>query len=207
MLELAILGLLKEQELHGYELKKRLGDTFGPMSRVSFGSLYPALRRLEKAGAVEVTESGPSAAALSIPTTGSLSGERAAYRARRASGGHDTRGRKVYRITPDGQALFEKLLAAEDASPEDDRSFQLRLAFARHLAADQRLGLLERRRAQLIERLARARTAVRAGRERLDSYARAVAEHSTEATEHDISWIERLIEVERSDQPERELKP
>ncbi|MHB1925543.1 MAG: PadR family transcriptional regulator, partial [Acidimicrobiales bacterium] len=98
-------------------------------------------------------------------------------------------------------------LAAEDASAEDDRSFQLRLAFARHLAADQRLGLLERRRAQLIERLARARTAVRAGRERLDSYARAVAEHSTEATEHDISWIERLIEVERSDQLERELKP
>ena len=202
MLELAILGLLKEQELHGYELKKRLGDTFGPMSRVSFGSLYPALRRLEKAGAVEVIEAGPSAAALSIPTTGSLSGERAAYRARRASGGRDTRGRKVYRITADGQALFEKLLAAEDASPEDDRSFQLRLAFARHLAADQRLGLLERRRAQLIERLARARTAVRSGRERLDSYARAVAEHSTEATEHDISWIERLIAAERSDREE-----
>ena len=29
MLELAILGLLKEQELHGYELKKRLSDTLG----------------------------------------------------------------------------------------------------------------------------------------------------------------------------------
>ncbi|MHB1854084.1 MAG: PadR family transcriptional regulator, partial [Acidimicrobiales bacterium] len=101
MLELAILGLLKEQELHGYELKKRLSDTFGPMSRVSFGSLYPALRRLEKAGAVEVTEAGPSAAAVSIPTTGSLSGERAAYRARRAGGGHDSRGRQVYRITPE----------------------------------------------------------------------------------------------------------
>jgi DNA-binding PadR family transcriptional regulator len=197
LLELAILGLLKEQELHGYELKKRLTETLGPLSRVSFGSLYPALRRLERTGAVEVPD-GAGAEPLSFPTTGSLSGERAAFRARRSTGGHDTRGRKVYRVTPEGQVLFDQLLAAEGASPEDDRSFQLRLAFARHLAADQRLGLLERRRAQLIERLARARATVRGGRDRLDGYARAIAEHSTEATEHDISWIDRLIAAEKS---------
>jgi DNA-binding PadR family transcriptional regulator len=51
VLELAILGLLKEQPLHGYELKKRLGDTLGFLWGVSYGSLYPALRRLERAGA------------------------------------------------------------------------------------------------------------------------------------------------------------
>jgi DNA-binding PadR family transcriptional regulator len=39
VLELAILGLLKEQELHGYELKKRLAETLGAGSGVSFGSL------------------------------------------------------------------------------------------------------------------------------------------------------------------------
>src|SRR6478735_3527036 len=49
LLELAILGLLKEQELHGYELKKRLAETLGQFSGVSFGSLYPALARLEAA--------------------------------------------------------------------------------------------------------------------------------------------------------------
>src|SRR3954452_8003781 len=43
LLELAILGLLKEQELHGYELKKRLAEALGQASGVSFGSLYPAL--------------------------------------------------------------------------------------------------------------------------------------------------------------------
>ena len=32
MLELAILGFLKEQPLHGYELKKRLGETLGFLS-------------------------------------------------------------------------------------------------------------------------------------------------------------------------------
>ena len=53
VLELAILGLLKEQELHGYELKKRLAETLGPFSSVSFGSLYPALQRLEERGLID----------------------------------------------------------------------------------------------------------------------------------------------------------
>ena len=56
MLELAVIGLLKEQPLHGYELKKRLSDTLGFLWGVSYGSLYPALRRLERAGAIEVVE-------------------------------------------------------------------------------------------------------------------------------------------------------
>ena len=42
MLELAILGNLKQAPVHGYELKKRLADTLGPLWGVSFGSLYPA---------------------------------------------------------------------------------------------------------------------------------------------------------------------
>jgi DNA-binding PadR family transcriptional regulator len=46
VIDLAILGLLKEQPLHGYELKKRLTGVLGPLSSVSFGSLYPALARL-----------------------------------------------------------------------------------------------------------------------------------------------------------------
>ena len=56
VIELAILGLLKESELHGYELKKRLREILGPLSSVSFGSLYPALARLEGAGFVKVVE-------------------------------------------------------------------------------------------------------------------------------------------------------
>jgi DNA-binding PadR family transcriptional regulator len=39
VIELAILGVLRESDLHGYELKKRLRDVMGPLSSVSFGSL------------------------------------------------------------------------------------------------------------------------------------------------------------------------
>lgn len=51
MLDFAILGLLGDGPRHGYELKRALGDL--GFWQVSFGSLYPALRRLEKAGKIE----------------------------------------------------------------------------------------------------------------------------------------------------------
>ena len=204
LLELAILGLLKEQELHGYELKKRLSETLGPLSSVSFGSLYPALARLEAAGAVKAVEAKAATAPFTpIPMTGALTGELAAFRARRAAT-RDTRGsrnKKVYGITPRGEELFAELLLADSQSADDDRSFSLRLAFARHLPADARLGLFERRRAFLVERLAKARASVRAGRERLDNYTRSLLEHGTEATERDISWLDKLIAAERQEDP------
>jgi DNA-binding PadR family transcriptional regulator len=201
LLELAILGLLQEQELHGYELKKRLTDTLGPFSGASFGSLYPALRRLEVAGAVKAVDANLAPAPnRPIPMTGSLGGELAAFAARhrasvaaRGSG----RTRKVYGITERGQQLFEELLAAESRSSDDDRTFTLKLAFARYLPPEARLGLLERRRAHLVERLAKTRSSFRSRKDRLDSYSRSVMEHSSDTTERDISWLDRLIEAEK----------
>jgi DNA-binding PadR family transcriptional regulator len=199
VLDLAILGLLHEQELHGYEIRRRLRDDLGLFANISFGSLYPALSRLEAAQAVEVTESSgtPSAA---IPATGSLSGDRAGLRARRAGTPRGSkRSRKVYRITDRGRALFEQLLDTDEPSSADDaRSFGLRLAFARHLAPSARLALLERRRSQLARRLTSDR--IRADGPDLDVYTRSLVEHSSESTAHDIAWLDRLIEFERQRQ-------
>jgi DNA-binding PadR family transcriptional regulator len=201
MLELAILGLLKEQDLHGYELKKRLQETLGTFSSVSFGSLYPALARLEAAGAVKAVEAHDAGTVPFVPVTGSLGGE-AALRARRPTREPRTsRTKKVYGITPRGDELFEELLATESASSEDDRAFNLRLAFARHLPPEARLGMLERRRAHLVQRLARARDSLRARRAGIDPYAASLMEHGTETTERDISWLDRLIAAERARHP------
>src|SRR5207342_3209818 len=83
MLELAVLGLLSEQPRHGYDLKKRLSETLGPLWGISFGSLYPALRRLEKSGAIEEVDeaSAPTPGGTFVPT-GSLKGDLAAARMR-----------------------------------------------------------------------------------------------------------------------------
>ena len=48
----------------------------------------------------------------------------------------------------------------------------------------------------MAQRLTETRAATGAGC-RLDPYARSLVEHTTESTERDISWIDRLIEAER----------
>src|SRR5436190_5885419 len=103
MIDLAILGLLKEQDLHGYELRKRLADLPGaPSGVVSFGSLYPALARLERAGLVKAVEAN-TRPNRPVPSTGSLAGELAAFRARHLQS-RSGRSKKVYGITPAGEA-------------------------------------------------------------------------------------------------------
>jgi len=202
VLELAILGLLKEQELHGYELKKRLTDALGAFSSVSFGSLYPALARLEAAGAVQIVTGAPAAPPLAspvVPMTGSIAGEAAAFRARRAAArpARPSRTRKVYAITPRGEELFEELLVTDSASADDDRAFNLKLAFCRHLPSERRLGLFEQRRALLVERLAKTRSSHRTLKERMDLYTESLVDHGAKTTEADISWLDGLIALER----------
>jgi DNA-binding PadR family transcriptional regulator len=195
MLDLAILGLLEEGDLHGYEIRRRLREHLGLLANVSFGSIYPALTRLEKMGAVVATEgeaAGPVPAAPA-PPTGSLTGELAALRSRRHSPARGRRGRKAYRITDAGRRLFAELLEG-GGSADDARSFGLRLAFARHLAPQARLSLLERRRAQLVQRQAE----VESTRTDLDVYARSVVQHTADGVARDISWLDTLIASERA---------
>ena len=127
MLELAILGLLKEQPMHGYQLSRELAQQLGGLWRVSYGSLYPTLRRLERDGAVE-----------QVP----------------GEAGGKGRRKLVYRITPAGEALFLRLLEEppQEGQAEDAR-FRVRLAFFRYLPPETRVRLLDRRRAGLEERL------------------------------------------------------
>ena len=196
MLELAIHLLLKEQPLHGYELKKRLGDTLGLLWGVSFGSLYPALRRLERAGAIEIVAPGsrPPVAPVPMPATGSIDGETAAAQLRRLPK-PTRRTRKQYRLTPRGHDLFAELLTGDDASGADEeKTFALKFAFCRHLSSDARLELLERRRADLNDRLAEDRgSSPRRG----DRYVRSLAEHRKESTARDLAWLDELIAAER----------
>ena len=190
MLELAVLGLLSEQPLHGYELKKRLSETLGPLWGISFGSLYPALRRLERSGAIEAEEAAETATG-GIVATGSLKGDLAAARLRRRPR-TGLRTRKSYRVTVAGEQLFVELLADETA--DDERTFALKLSFCRYLSAAQRLAFLERRRAQLTQRLAKAR---RSPARSTDRYTRSLLEHRAQSTQHDLTWIEELIAQER----------
>lgn len=201
MLELAILGLLKERPMHGYDLRKRLRNGSGLAGTLSFGSLYPALARLERAGAVRELLQGPPPAPV-IPLTGSLSGEKAAFRARLAAKAANTaraagtRGRKVYELTPLGEQMFATLLVEDSARAGDDRAFALRWSFARHLSSDGRLRLLARQRRTLEDRLGAAETSLgeAAG---LDQYERQLAQHVHDCLVRELFWIDSLIAAEQ----------
>jgi DNA-binding PadR family transcriptional regulator len=198
MLDLAILGLLEENDLHGYELRKRLGDLLGlRLAAISFGSLYPALGRLEKAGLVKAVSSRPAAAAPRTPMSGSLVGELAAFRAQRRAvtgGGRGSRGKKVYGITDAGRQRLVELLADPDVS--DDRAFPVRVAFCRNLAGPERLALFERRRAELARRAGERGTATGSDG-RVNTYLRSLLERDSAALAADLAWLDRLITAER----------
>ena len=170
MLEMAVLGLLKERPMHGYQLSRELTESLGGLWRVSYGSLYPTLRRLERDGAIE-SQAGD---------------ERGARR------------KKVYRITSTGEEMFLDLLQETpvDTQSEDAR-FRMRLAFFRYLPPETRIRLLERRRQALQRRLSTISEAMRSDRGAPDDYGHALIEHSRAATESDISWLEGLIAAER----------
>ena len=196
MLELAVLGLLAEQPRHGYDLKKRLSETLGPLWGISFGSLYPALRRLERSGAiVEVDENAAAPAPVgSFVPTGSLKGDLAATVAPGGACG-PRRTRRAYAITDRGRALFTELLT--DEGDDDERAFAVKLLFCSHLDPAARLAFLERRRAQLTQRLvAERKPATRT----IDRYSRSLLEHRARSTQHDLDWIAELIAQEREEQ-------
>ena len=172
--------------MHGYELRKQLGGMLGPFWQVSWGSLYPTLRRLAKMGAVEkVAEPRPS--------------RRAAKAKSRKASTTMTSGRRktVYRITAQGEQAFAEMLE-ETAAAVDAEHFTLKLAFFRYLQPEARLALLERRRAYLQDKLQQFKTNLKDYRERIDSYTLSLHNHGMAATESDIAWIDELITRERA---------
>ena len=168
MLELAVLGLLKETPMSGYELKKQLTVKLGAFWRVSYGSLYPCLKRLAADGALDVEVA---------PFT--------------------SRKKHVYRLTERGNRLFHRLLESADMHDLEQDRFSLRLAFFRYLRPETRLDQLERRRGYLQERLADLRSSLRATRERMDAYTIELMDHGLDAREREIAWLDRLIARER----------
>ncbi len=53
-LKYAILGLLEEEPRYGYEIKQRFEQTMGELWPVSYGQLYPTLKRLTAESLVTV---------------------------------------------------------------------------------------------------------------------------------------------------------
>jgi DNA-binding PadR family transcriptional regulator len=172
LLELAVLGLLQEAPMHGYELRKRLSGVLGTFHAISYGSLYPCLKDLVARGwLVEDGEPG-----------GAISGKRA---------------RIVYRLTAEGKEHFQALIGEAGPDTWEDERFGVRLAFFGRTEASVRMRILEGRRSRLEERLDALRSSLSRTRERLDSYTLELQQHGLESVEREVRWLDELIASER----------
>lgn len=182
MLDLAVLGILHEAPMHGYELRKQLSAKLGAMrAAISYGSLYPTLRRLQTAG--WITEAGQSAAGdADVPPLTSR------------------RGRVVYKITAEGKERFQELLAKSGPETFEEPAFGVHFAFFSRTDADIRLRILEGRRRKVEERREGLRDVLARAAERFDAYTLELQRHGLDAAEREVRWLEELIAKERSGQ-------
>jgi DNA-binding PadR family transcriptional regulator len=181
VLDLAILGLLHESPMHGYELRKQLSTKLGAFrAAISYGSLYPTLRRLQTDG--WITEE-PAAACGSNSDVPPLTSRR---------------GRVVYKITAEGKERFQALLAQAGPETYDDNGFGVHFAFFARTDQDTRLRILEGRRRKVEERREGMRESLGRAAERLDAYTLELQRHGLDACEREVRWLEELIATERS---------
>ncbi|MET7617599.1 PadR family transcriptional regulator [Streptomyces sp. NPDC005408] len=124
MLELAILGFLHDAPLHGYELRKRITALTGHVRPVAESTLYPAIKRLEKAGLL----------------------------ARETQPGSVAAPRHVLSLTDEGRRELLRRLAepAQLDITDENRWFTL-LAFLRHLEDTEAQSVVLRRRLAFLE--------------------------------------------------------
>lgn len=184
MLELAVLGLLHDAPMHGYELRKQLHARLGSFRGFSWGSLYPTLRRLQRAGLI--SETMPEATERHDAT-----GDTA-----RAARSFRRRGRRVYEITADGKDRLEELLADVGPQAWDDEGFGVHLAFFARTPVDVRVRILEGRRRCVEER--REGLLTRTG-EQIDRYTRELHRLGLESTEREVRWLNELLAHERAE--------
>jgi DNA-binding PadR family transcriptional regulator len=111
-----LLGFLMRGSMTGYELKKLFSMSFSFFSGLSYGSIYPALNKMEQEGLItmrlEVQEGSPN--------------------------------RKIYTITAKGRKAFLEALKAPFAHERGKHPFLTRLFFFAHLTPEERIATARR---------------------------------------------------------------
>lgn len=170
-LEFTLLGLLANGPLHGYELRKRSLTILGPFRALSFGSLYPLLRRMSDAGLIQVIES---------------------------NAGKSRRTRIAYQITKTGMKRFQDLTETLDAA--EDEAFGVHFAFFGPTSHSNRVRILESRRRRLREKCDLLRHELERSPIGLDKYFIEWRRHSLDSAEREIAWLDEMIKAERKSQ-------
>jgi len=116
MYELFVLGNLMTVPMHGYLLHSILKSALGPVRQISWGTLYPMIRRMEKVGFIRQR--------TDIEQEGG-------------------RPRKVYELTAAGRERFRGLMAEPlEYNLETEITFQFKLSYFGYVTKDDQLTCL-----------------------------------------------------------------
>jgi DNA-binding PadR family transcriptional regulator len=158
-----VLGLLKAEPLHGYEVKNRFEAMLGGTWDVNIGQIYTTLQRLERDGLV------------------------------RPVGPRGDRGKLLYELSPEGKKALGDWLAEPDLGPQQlHEDIYVKLLLATRIANGDLHQMLARQKRAYLQRLRdlnrleeRAR---RDGRIDLARLVRGALLH----TEADLKWMDEL---------------
>ncbi|MBX0330778.1 PadR family transcriptional regulator [Oscillochloris sp. ZM17-4] len=160
--QLLLLGLLRAQEMHGYQLNEFIDEQMNFCVDLKRSTAYYLLDKLCREGHVaeEIEREG------------------------------NRPERKVYRITPTGEARFQELLRQNLAAYDPPvYAEDIGVIFEHQLAADESLRLLSARRDAILAH----RAQMEALHVSLPPSHTAVIEHHLLHLDAEITWVDRLI--------------
>ena len=159
--------------MHGYELRKRLNLMLGWGRVLSYGSLYPTLKKMLRGALIEES----TASTPRCPR----------------------RPKIAYQVTEAGTREFERLMSEVGPTAWEDDNFDIRFAFFSSTDMEIRLRVLEGRRMRLQERLDRVQRELNMTQKEVDRYAGELQRHGVESVEREVNWLSDLINAERND--------
>ncbi len=175
--ELFILSKLLHRPMHGYLIHAILNSAIGPFRQVSWGTLYPLMKKLENTGLIIAVDAAED----------------------------DPRGKKRYRTTEAGRIRFFELMSKQGVFDSDSSDlFGLKVGCFGHLDLEERLLVLKDYRKYLRKVLAHSveMTARVEGESNLPAEERRFAllalDHKKAVAEAGMHWIDTLLKKPRS---------
>lgn len=165
---LAILGLLQDHPMYGYELKSTIEDHMADWTSIAFGSIYFALNKLSEEGFIEKV-------------------------ATEQQGNRPSR--TIYEITESGKKEFMKLLREQWTQVEREYyDFDIALFFQEYLSSGDIVALLGQK-IQILETVLATveshRTEVLSNQE-VPQIAASIFEHSLVHMKAELEWLKTL---------------
>jgi DNA-binding PadR family transcriptional regulator len=165
-LKSVLLGFLRREDCTGYELKAAMDESVGFFFGASYGSIYPALKALQSSGMVRVRE---------VVQSGKPN-------------------KKIYTITPEGEAYFREQLKEQPAADSFRSEFLMQLFFGQHQDTDRLLKMISEHRENREAKLEMLQGIQMAVKDVADPYEMMCLRYGVTSFEATLSWLDETEE-------------